>query len=282
MTSTTAPARTGRTPRPAAPGGRARPLAGQPAADAAGGGAGGDDGRPGRHDRGGGQPGHPVPPARLPGRHPVDQQRLPAGPGGQPDPGRQGRGPVRPQEGLPHRGGRVRSQLGGHRPVRQHCRQHHPGHRVPRTAGRVRGDAAAHRPGPAAPDVPAGQAQRGHRRVGRGHRRVHRGRADRRGAAGPAHRLGSLLLRQRPGRRRRPGHEPARAEGDPRRPGQLVRHPRHRRPGRRAVHADLRPDQGPGLRLGLRPHAGLPRRRRPAGAAVRPPRVPAPASRCCP
>ena len=58
--------------------------------------------------------------------------------------------------------------------------------------------------------------------------------------------------------------------------GQLVRHPRHRRPVRRAVRADLRPDQGPGLRLGLRPDAGLPRRRRAARAAVRPPRAPRP------
>ena len=208
-------------------------------------------------------------------------QRLPAGPGGQPDPGRQGRGPVRAQEGLPDRGGRVRGQLGGHRPVREHRRQHHPGHRVPRAAGRVRGDAAADRPGPAPPDVPAGKAERGHRRVGRGHRRVHRGRADRGRAAGAAHRLGSLLLRQRPGRGRRPDHEPARAAGDPRRPGQLVRHPRHRRPVRRAVRADLRPDQGPGLRLGLRPHAGLPRRRRAARAGCSSSASPGPGSRCC-
>ena len=43
----------------------------------------------------------------------MDQQRLPAGPGGQPDPRRQGRGPVRAQEGLPDRRGRVRGQLGG-------------------------------------------------------------------------------------------------------------------------------------------------------------------------
>jgi AMP-binding enzyme C-terminal domain len=59
----------------------AREVARQPRADTAGGRARRDDGGPRRHDRRRRQPGDPGPPGRVTRRHPVDDQRLPAGAG---------------------------------------------------------------------------------------------------------------------------------------------------------------------------------------------------------
>src|SRR6185437_8411132 len=68
---------------------------------------------------------------------------------------------------------------------------------------------------------------------------------------------------------------PDRAAGDPALAGrELVRHPGYRRPLRRAVLADLGPDQGLVVRLGFGPDDGVPGWRPGGRAAVRAARAP--------
>lgn len=97
---------------------------------------------------------------------------------------------------------------------------------------------------------------------------------DRGRPARPAHQLGVGVLHQRPGRRRRPGgRRPVPAERPRRRPGFLLRHPRHPAAVRHAVHARVGRDQGAVVRLGRREDAGVPGRGRRAARRLRRARV---------